>query len=147
MVRNSKVCDEGNFLESRSVLAASNKEQCEEASGCRIWGRYCGLSRIYENKPETTQWRDLIVLEGIRDRATFQLEDFCKLKISRMESWLGDVKRVKIPRPKFASKYPAEPPKDYLDERSDLSGKGRHHVNKDIAKATEELRRSLQEKL
>ncbi|CAH4014448.1 unnamed protein product [Pieris brassicae] len=62
----------------------------------------------------------------------------------KMESWLGDVKRVKIPRPKFSSKYPAEPPKDYLDD-SDLSGK--RHANKDIAKATEELRRSLQEKL
>ncbi|KPI94688.1 hypothetical protein RR46_05940 [Papilio xuthus] len=63
-----------------------------------------------------------------------------------MESWLEDVKRVKIPRPKFASKYPAEPPKDYLDDCNDLSGKPRH-ANKDLTKATEELRRALQEKL
>lgn len=65
-----------------------------------------------------------------------------------MESWLDDVKRVRIPRPKFGSKYPAEPPKDYLDDcGTDLSGKQRRHDNKDLAKATEELRRTLQEKL
>lgn len=63
-----------------------------------------------------------------------------------MESWLGDVKRVRIPRPKFANKYPVEPPKDYLEE-SDLSGKKRSYENKDLTKATEELRRTLQEKL
>lgn len=65
---------------------------------------------------------------------------------SDMESWLGDVKRVRIPRPKFGGKYPAEPPKDYLEE-CDLGGKQRHHDSKDLTKATEELRRSLQEKL
>lgn len=65
-----------------------------------------------------------------------------------MESWLDDVKRVRIPRPKFGNKYPAEPPKDYLEEcGGDLGGKQRHHDNKDLAKATEELRRTLQEKL
>lgn len=65
-----------------------------------------------------------------------------------MESWLDDVKRVKIPRPKFGGKYPAEPPKDYLDEcGGDLGGKQRHHDAKDLSKATEELRRTLQEKL
>ncbi|OWR49522.1 hypothetical protein KGM_211164 [Danaus plexippus plexippus] len=64
-----------------------------------------------------------------------------------MESWLDDVKRVRIPRPKFERKYPTEPPKDYLEDCSDLGGKRRHHDNKDLAKATEELRRTLQEKL
>ncbi|KOB73427.1 Uncharacterized protein OBRU01_09997 [Operophtera brumata] len=64
-----------------------------------------------------------------------------------METWLDDVKRVKIPRPKFGSKYPAEPPKDYLDDGTDLGGKQRRHDSKDLAKATEELRRTLQEKL
>lgn len=62
-----------------------------------------------------------------------------------MESWLDDIKRVRIPRPKFATKYPVEPPKDYLED-SDLSGKPRRH-DKDLTKATEELRRTLQEKL
>ncbi|VVC99877.1 unnamed protein product [Leptidea sinapis] len=61
--------------------------------------------------------------------------------------FIDDVKRVKIPRPKFGNKYPTEPPKDYLDEYSDLNSKVRHHASKDLAKATEELRRSLQEKL
>lgn len=64
-----------------------------------------------------------------------------------MESWLDDVKRVRIPRPKFGTKYPAEPPKDYLEDCADLSGKPRRHGGKDLTKATEELRRALQEKL
>lgn len=61
-----------------------------------------------------------------------------------MESWLGDVKRVRIPRPKFGSKCPAEPPKDYLEECE--LGKP-HRDGKDLSKATEDLRRALQEKL
>lgn len=64
-----------------------------------------------------------------------------------MESWLVDVKRVKIPRPKFGGKYPVEPPKDYLEDYSGDLGKQRHHDTKDLTKATEELRRTLQEKL
>ena len=64
-----------------------------------------------------------------------------------MESWLDDVKRVRIPRPKFERKCPVEPPKDYLEDCSDLSGKRHHRDNKDLVKATEELRRTLQEKL
>lgn len=65
-----------------------------------------------------------------------------------MESWLHDVKRVRIPRPKIATKYPVEPPKDYLEDcGGDLGGKPRQHDRKDLTKATEELRRSLQEKL
>lgn len=64
----------------------------------------------------------------------------------KMESWLGDVKRVRIPRPKFGSKYPVEPPKDYLEDCGGDLAKQRRH-DKDLTKATEELRRSLQEKL
>ncbi|KAH9639859.1 hypothetical protein HF086_015710 [Spodoptera exigua] len=66
--------------------------------------------------------------------------------IIKMESWLGDVKRVRIPRPKFGNKYPVEPPKDYLEDCGGDLGKQRRH-DKDLTKATEELRRSLQEKL
>lgn len=61
-----------------------------------------------------------------------------------MESWLLDVKRVRIPRPKFqtgALRYPTEPPKDYyLAEEADKT-------KRSLEKATEELRRSIQEKL
>lgn len=65
-----------------------------------------------------------------------------------MESWLVDVKRVRIPRPKFGSgsRYaPSEPPKDYYDDTrcDDFKFK----ANKDLSKATEELRRAIQEKL
>ncbi|KAL3281943.1 hypothetical protein HHI36_005146 [Cryptolaemus montrouzieri] len=68
-----------------------------------------------------------------------------------MESWLVDVKRVRIPRPKFGSSrcYPAEPPKDYFYEDSrpeDLKMKAALQ-NTSLSKATEELRRALQEKL
>ncbi|CAB3230752.1 unnamed protein product [Arctia plantaginis] len=63
-----------------------------------------------------------------------------------MESWLDDVKRVRIPRPKFGTKYPVEPPKDYLEDCGGELGKQRRH-DKDLTKATEELRRALQEKL
>lgn len=61
-----------------------------------------------------------------------------------MESWLLDVKRVRIPRPKFHTatlRYPAEPPKDY--SLSDEAEKAK----RSLEKATEDLRRSLQEKL
>lgn len=63
-----------------------------------------------------------------------------------MESWLHDVKRVRIPRPKFATKYPVEPPKDYLEDCGVELSKQRRR-EKDLSKATEELRRTLQEKL
>lgn len=74
-----------------------------------------------------------------------------------MESWLLDVKRVRIPRPKFAStrhgggSYPTEPPKDYSvggmdDPRDDKSKRG-DYTSRELAKATEELRRAVQEKL
>lgn len=67
-----------------------------------------------------------------------------------MESWLTDVKRVRIPRPKFAggsrcgaSRCPAEPPKDYGEEDG---GKGKRG-GLDLGKATEDLRRAIQDKL
>lgn len=68
-----------------------------------------------------------------------------------MESWLVDVKRVRIPRPKFGSSrcYPAEPPKDYFyeDNRYDDLKMKASHQNSSLTKATEDLRRALQEKL
>lgn len=69
-----------------------------------------------------------------------------------MESWLVDVKRVRIPRPKFGSRclaYPIEPPKDYIYEESrqeDLKLRGALQ-GANLAKATDDLRRALQEKL
>ncbi|XP_069698593.1 uncharacterized protein [Periplaneta americana] len=70
-----------------------------------------------------------------------------------MESWLLDVKRVRIPRPKFASArgggYPTEPPKDYSGGscmEDDKSKRG-DYTARELAKATEELRRAVQEKL
>ncbi|KAK3911289.1 C2 domain-containing protein 3 [Frankliniella fusca] len=64
-------------------------------------------------------------------------------KVRGMESWLTDVKRVRIPRPKFgSSRCPAEPPKDYGEEDAKAQ-RARH----DLGKATEDLRRALQDKL
>ena len=85
--------------------------------------------------------------------------DFYKILFAglEMESWLVDVKRVRIPRPKFASArhggsgYPTEPPKDYivggLDDPRDEKGKRGDFASRELAKATEELRRAVQEKL
>lgn len=64
-----------------------------------------------------------------------------------METWLVDVKRVRIPRPKFGSRYPSEPPKDYYDDSEDIKAKKTADMEKDIMKATEEIRRTLEEKL
>ena len=70
-----------------------------------------------------------------------------------MESWLLDVKRVRIPRPKFASArhsgaaYPIEPPKDYSLGTMEDSHDEKTKSSRDLAKATEELRRAVQEKL
>lgn len=64
-----------------------------------------------------------------------------------METWLVDVKRVRIPRPKFGSRYPSEPPKDYYDDSEDMKTKKNADMEKDIMKATEEIRRTLEEKL
>lgn len=71
-----------------------------------------------------------------------------------METWLVDVKRVRIPRPKFGSgnrcyAYPTEPPKDYVyeDRSDDLKFRNVLQSPNNLAKATEDLRRALQEKL
>lgn len=67
-----------------------------------------------------------------------------------MESWLVNVKRVRIPRPKFGgSRYPMEPPKDYIydDCRQEEMKLRAALQNSTLAKATEDLRRALQEKL
>lgn len=64
-----------------------------------------------------------------------------------METWLVDIKKVHIPRPKFGSGsrcygygYPTEPPKDYTndDSRQELKNPA------NLVKATEDLRRALQ---
>ncbi|KAF2905571.1 hypothetical protein ILUMI_00619 [Ignelater luminosus] len=69
-----------------------------------------------------------------------------------MESWLVDVKRVRIPRPKFGSSgrchpYPSEPPKDYFYDDSRPEDLKIRTSSSNLAKATEELRRAIQEKL
>lgn len=71
-----------------------------------------------------------------------------------MESWLVDVKRVRIPRPKFGNgnrcyAYPTEPPKDYIyeDRTEELKFRNSFQANANLVKATEDLRRALQEKL
>lgn len=68
-----------------------------------------------------------------------------------MESWLIDVKRVHIPRPKFCSGsrcygygYPTEPPKDYVNEDSRSEHFKLKSSPANLSKATEELRRALQ---
>ncbi|KAH1004583.1 hypothetical protein HUJ05_005377 [Dendroctonus ponderosae] len=77
----------------------------------------------------------------------------CELKA--METWLEDVKRVRIPRPKFGSSGrfyvypPTEPPKDYFyEDTQDLKMRTSiHQASSNLAKATEELRRAFREKL
>lgn len=78
-----------------------------------------------------------------------------------METWLVDVKRVRIPRPKFGSTsggsgrcYPTEPPKDYViyDDIAMRHGEMNFRAalqegGNSLAKATEDLRRAFQEKL
>lgn len=66
-----------------------------------------------------------------------------------------DVKRVRIPRPKFGvgsrfGSYPTEPPKDYVYDESrveELKMRSSLGCPGSLAKATEDLRRALQEKL
>ncbi|XP_057652010.1 uncharacterized protein LOC130891366 [Diorhabda carinulata] len=67
----------------------------------------------------------------------------------KMESWLVDVKKVHIPRPKFGSgtrcygySYPTEPPKDYVNEEGRDDFKYKNSTN--MVKATEDIRRALQ---
>lgn len=64
-----------------------------------------------------------------------------------METWLNDVKQLRIPRPKFGvntsptrnSRGPREPPRDY-NINEDSSDRKLHNE-------TEEIRQALQEKL
>ncbi|XP_076167143.1 uncharacterized protein LOC143146594 [Ptiloglossa arizonensis] len=61
-----------------------------------------------------------------------------------MESWLCDVQRVRIPRPKFGSGNSIRRSNSTAQHvRSEI------HLrqNQDVAKATEELRQALQDKL
>ena len=63
-----------------------------------------------------------------------------------MDSWLLNVKRVRIPRPKFQTstcRHPNEPPKDYSTAADSLESKSKP----DLTKATEELRRAIEQKL
>lgn len=65
-----------------------------------------------------------------------------------MESWLIDVKQLKIPRPKFntssglrrSPRSPREPPKDYASNSLEQSSSKLHTD-------TEELRQALRDKL
>lgn len=62
-----------------------------------------------------------------------------------MDSWLLNVKRVRIPRPKFQTtcRHPNEPPKDYSTSAETIESKSKQ----DLAKAAEELRRAIEQKL
>ncbi|KAG5869202.1 hypothetical protein JTB14_024530 [Gonioctena quinquepunctata] len=67
-----------------------------------------------------------------------------------MESWLVDIKKVHIPRPKFGTgtrccnySYPMEPPKDYSNEEN-RSGDFKLKNSPNLAKATEEVRRAME---
>lgn len=63
-----------------------------------------------------------------------------------MESWLSDVQRVRIPRPKFGSGNSVRRSNSSVQHsaRSDMHI---HRQGQDVAKATEELRQALQDKL
>ncbi|XP_076290627.1 uncharacterized protein LOC143214019 [Lasioglossum baleicum] len=61
-----------------------------------------------------------------------------------MESWLSDVQRVRIPRPKFGSGNSIRRSNSTVQHaRSEI------HLrqSQDVVKATEELRQALQDKL
>lgn len=69
-----------------------------------------------------------------------------------MESWLVDVKKVRIPRPKFGSggrchPCPSEPPKDYFYEDARHEDLKIRTSPANLVKATEDLRRAIQDKL
>lgn len=62
-----------------------------------------------------------------------------------MDSWLLNVKRVRIPRPKFQTancRNSNEPPKDYSTSEA-IEAKSKQ----DLSKATEDLRRAIEQKL
>ncbi|EFN75896.1 hypothetical protein EAI_08579 [Harpegnathos saltator] len=61
-----------------------------------------------------------------------------------MESWLSDVQRVRIPRPKFGSGNSVRRSNSSVQHvRSEMHSR----QGQDVAKATEELRQALQDKL
>lgn len=69
-----------------------------------------------------------------------------------MESWLVDIKKVRIPRPKFENgtrrkAYPTEPPKDYGYDETRIEFRGQLQNPANLKKATEEIRRALEKKL
>lgn len=73
-----------------------------------------------------------------------------------MESWLTDVKRVRIPRPKFASaRHPREPPKDYCgggaasaaDAAAGRPDADQQRRDAALASAAEQLRIAVRDKL
>ncbi|XP_011632403.1 uncharacterized protein LOC105424062 [Pogonomyrmex barbatus] len=63
-----------------------------------------------------------------------------------MESWLSDVQRVRIPRPKFGSGNSVRRSNSSV-QHSVRSEMHTHRQGQDVAKATEELRQALQDKL
>lgn len=63
-----------------------------------------------------------------------------------MESWLSDVQRVRIPRPKFGSGNSVRRSNSAV-QHSARSEMHTHRQGQDVAKATEELRQALQDKL
>lgn len=61
-----------------------------------------------------------------------------------MESWLSDVQRVRIPRPKFGSGNSVRRSNSTVQHvRAEVLSR----QTQDVAKATEELRQALQDKL
>ncbi|KAG7207614.1 hypothetical protein KM043_009235 [Ampulex compressa] len=61
-----------------------------------------------------------------------------------MESWLSDVQRVRIPRPKFGSGNSVRRSNSSIQHvRPEVPSR----QGQDVAKATEELRQALQDKL
>lgn len=61
-----------------------------------------------------------------------------------MESWLSDVQRVRIPRPKFGSGNSVRRSNSSVQHvRSEVHSR----QSQDVIKATEELRKALEDKL
>jgi len=71
---------------------------------------------------------------------------FISQKTKSMESWLSDVQRVRIPRPKFGSGNSVRRSSSSVQyaARPEIHS---HRQGQDVAKATEELRQALQDKL
>ncbi|KAK0074366.1 hypothetical protein PV326_012512 [Microctonus aethiopoides] len=84
-------------------------------------------------------------------RSFFHLNDLQNIEsiliIIIMESWLSDVQRVKIPRPKFGSGNSVR--RSNSTAQHCIIRVDAHHARQaqDVAKATEELRQAIQDKL